>query len=368
MGSDGISETERTYQEALSLFNQGKYSKAAQIFDSLGLYKDSDDYYYRSIYKNALSLYAQEKYSEAIDELYSINGYSNVSEKIDEITEEVIAKSESYANKGDYVSAYTILEEIGYEGTNLYESYQYASKGYFDEAVNLGLTVVVIPEGVEEIPNNYFKSDYSKSQLKKVVLPSTIKSIGYSAFYGCTNLEEVNLPDGLQSIGNYAFYGCRSLKSIDMPDTVESLGSNVFEDCIKLQTASISAGLESIPAFTFSRCSALTKVTIRNGVEIIESSAFSNCSLLGSVTLPESLKGIESSAFYQCISLVEITIPAEVNSISYSSFSGCSALQKVHFLNQEGWEYNYGTKIDVSDAQKNAKALRSLSGSTWERK
>ena len=112
----------------------------------------------------------------------------------------------------------------------------------------------------------------------------------------------------------------------------------------------------------------MTSVTINNGVGVIESSAFSGCSSLMTVTLPESLEEIQSSAFYQCTSLVEITIPSQVNMISYSAFSYCSALQRVSFINQEGWEYNYGTKLDVSDAQKNAKALRTASGSSWERK
>ena len=86
------------------------------------------------------------------------------------------------------------------------------------------------------------------------------------------------------------------------------------------------------------------------------------------VTLPDSLKEIQGSAFKNCSSLVEITIPAQVNVITYHAFADCSSLQRVHFLNQEGWEYNYGTKLDVSDAQKNAKSLKSAGSSTWERK
>lgn len=364
------SNFEKLYQDALALFNQGKFAEAAPLFEALGLYKESSDYCYQSIYNNAVSLYSQEKYGEAYQALKSINGYyDGVGEKMSEIVATVLAEAESMAVAGDYVAAYKFIELVDFdEESLLHQAYSYASQGYFADAVELGLTVVVIPEGIEALPDNYFKVEYSTSQLKKVVLPSTLKSIGYSAFYGCTNLTEINLPNGLQTIGNYAFYKCKSLKSIEIPNSVVSLGSNVFEECSQLETVSTSMGLEKIPSFTFKNCIGLTTITIKNGVEVIESSAFSGCSSLMNVSLPESLKEIQGSAFYQCTSLVEITIPSQVNLISSSAFSNCSALQRVYFVNQEGWEYNYGTKLDVSDAQKNAKALKAMSGSAWERK
>lgn len=360
------SNFEKSYQDALALFNQGKYDEAAPLFEALGLYKESSDYYHQSIYNKALSLYSQEKYREAYETFKSLNGYKDVGEKMSEITTTVLAKAEGLAATGDYNGACKLIEQVDFdEDTLLHQAYTYASQGNFAEAVEYGLTVVFIPEGVETIPNNYFKD---RRQLKKVILPSTVKSIGYSAFSGCYGLEEINLPNGLTTIGNYAFYKCTSLKKVELPNTVVSLGSNVFEECTRLETVSTSTGLDKIPSYTFKNCTSLTTVTIKNGVEVVESSAFYGCTSLMTVTLPESLKEIQGSAFKNCSSLVEITIPAQVNVITYHAFADCSALQRVHFLNQEGWEYNYGTKLDVSDAQKNAKSLKSASSSTWERK
>lgn len=360
------SNFEQSYQDALALFNQGKYAEAAPLFEALGLYKESSDYYYQSIYNNALSLYSQEKYREAYETFKSINGYKDVGEKMSEITTTVVAKAEGLAATGDYNGACELIEQVDFdEETLLHKAYTYASQGKFTEAVEYGLTVVFIPEGVETIPNNYFKD---RRQLKRVILPSTVKSIGYSAFSGCSGLEAINFPSGLTTIGNYAFYECSSLKAVELPNTVVSLGSNVFEDCTKLETVTTSTGLDKIPSYTFKNCTSLTTVTIKNGVEVIESSAFTGCSSLMNVTLPESLKEIQGSAFSKCTSLVEITIPAQVTIITYHAFADCSSLQRVYFENQEGWEYNYGTKLDVSDAQKNAKALKIVGSSTWERK
>ena len=363
---EGENAKEKSYQDAVAFYNQGKYGEALPLFKELGDYQDSADYYVQCVFQYSLVLFAQEKYGEAYQSLKEINGYENVGEKMSEIVEAVLLKAEALAATGDYVAAYKLIEQVDFdEETLLHQAYKYASEGYFAEAVEYGLTVVCIPEGVESIPNNYFKG---RRQLKRVILPSTVKSIGYSAFSGCSGLETINFPSGLTTIGNYAFYECSSLKAVELPNTVVSLGSNVFEDCTKLETVTTSTGLDKIPSYTFKNCTSLTTVTIKNGVEVIESSAFTGCSSLMNVTLPESLKEIQGSAFSKCTSLVEITIPAQVNIITYHAFADCSSLQRVYFVNQEGWEYNYGTKLDVSDAQKNAKALRVVGSSTWERK
>ena len=51
---------------------------------------------------------------------------------------------------------------------------------------------LVLPEGMTEIPGCMCENC---RQLKKVVLPSTIKSINNGAFCGCRQLSEINIPD-----------------------------------------------------------------------------------------------------------------------------------------------------------------------------
>ena len=369
VGSDGISDTEKTYQEALDLFEQGKYADAVSLFKALGHYKDSNDYFYQSMYQNALSLYAQEKYGEAFEAFNAISNYKDSTDKIEEVTVAVISKAESFASTGDYVAAYTILEQIGYNDTYyLYQAYKYASEGYFADAVYLGLTVVCIPEGEESIPDDYFKAQYGGNQLEKVVLPSTLKYIGKSAFSGCSKLVEINFPNGLNTIEDYAFSGCKSLKSIELPNSVENMGSNVFEECSSLESVSLPDGLKEIPSYTFEGCSKLTTITIKNGVEVIGHSAFSGCSSLTSITFPESLKEIQGSAFMNCIGLVEIRIPSQVKLVGGSAFSYCSSLQKVTFANQSGWFMADYFSANVSDAQKNARTLKTGGASEFTRK
>ena len=92
---------------------------------------------------------------------------------------------------------------------------------------------IIFREGVEEISERCFyvvgNSDnknyeelynYSSwrnaSELESVYFPSTLKTIGNSAFLRCLNLKKINLPDGIESIGDYAFC-CTSFQ----PDTLK---------------------------------------------------------------------------------------------------------------------------------------------------
>ena len=64
------------------------------------------------------------------------------------------------------------------------------------------LTTVTLEEGITEIPNKFL---YGCSNVEGIVLPSTLKTIGYSAFYNCKLGPETELPAGLESIGSAAF-------------------------------------------------------------------------------------------------------------------------------------------------------------------
>lgn len=243
MDSDGVSTTEKSYREAVSLFNQQNYSRAMSLFDALGFYKDSNDYYYRcrtqveqaekeKKYQGALSAFAQGKFGEAINALNMISDYKDSAKKLDEIVIAAENKATALAGGGDYVGACAVLEQIGHTKSNskIYQAYTYAKDNYFADAVRCGLTVVVIPDGTEVIPDSYFEDQYHDYNLQKVVLPATIKTIGKRAFYGCSKLVEINFPDGLTSIGESAFSNCSLLRDIALPSTLRTIGGARLAD------------------------------------------------------------------------------------------------------------------------------------------
>ena len=46
------------------------------------------------------------------------------------------------------------------------------------------------------------------SYLEEVVLPNTIKEIGWAAFRSLPALKKVNIPESVERIGNSSFSGC----------------------------------------------------------------------------------------------------------------------------------------------------------------
>ena len=49
---------------------------------------------------------------------------------------------------------------------------------------------------------------------KNTVIPSSVTSIGSSAFSGCSGLTSISIPSSVTSIGSGAFYGCSGLTTI----------------------------------------------------------------------------------------------------------------------------------------------------------
>lgn len=61
--------------------------------------------------------------------------------------------------------------------------------------------------------------------IERVSFPTSIKTIGDYAFYGCSNLR-VEISDGVKEIGNYAFYGTILIAKI--PVSVKKIGDYAF--------------------------------------------------------------------------------------------------------------------------------------------
>ena len=106
--------------------------------------------------------------------------------------------------------------------------------------------------------------------ITSVVIPSTVKSIGESAFEN-NQLTEVTIPSSVTSIGSYAFHS-NKLTSITLLDGVVSIGGNAFENN-QLTEVTIPSSVTSIGSYAFSG-NKLTKLTIPSSVTSIERGAF----------------------------------------------------------------------------------------------
>ncbi|MCM8871885.1 MAG: leucine-rich repeat protein, partial [Paludibacteraceae bacterium] len=293
-----------------------------------------------------------------------------------------------------------------------------------------GLTSVEIPSGVTGIENSAFYnvrhivytgsamgspwgaiaingfvdgefvfSDNTKTRLTAyignggdVTIPSSVTTIGNSAFYNCSRLTSIEIPNSVTSIEEYAFYDCSELTSVTLPNSVTSIGSKAFYNCSGLKEVinksdlnitqgstangyvayyadyvcnggktvigdfifsdrdktlvkytgnggnitlpeNFNGGSYTIGASAFSGNTTLTSIAIPNSVTSIGNYVFKNCSGLTSVTIPNSVTSIGGNAFERCIRLTSITIPNSVTSIGNYAFKNCSGLTSVTIPN-----------------------------------
>ena len=116
--------------------------------------------------------------------------------------------------------------------------YRYDSKvfnGLTPYGKTLGLTEVVVPDGIERIEDQAFQSYYSEDQayklLESISLPNSVTYIGRDAFYACSGLKSITIPDNVTTIGNEAFYKCTGLTSVTIGSGVTSISSGTFSGC-----------------------------------------------------------------------------------------------------------------------------------------
>ena len=237
----------------------------------------------------------------------------------------------------------------------------YAKHIYSDE--NIEIKDLVIPNSVTSIGYSAFENC---SGLTSVTIPNSVTSIEGRPFYGCSGLTSIsvengnskydsrdncnaiietatntllygcsnsNIPNSVTSIGGGAFSGCSGLTSVTIPNSVTSIGGGAFEGCSGLTSVTIPNSVTSIGEDAFKYCSGLTSVTIPNSVTSIGNYVFGGCSGLTSVTIPNSVTSIRVSAFSGCVSLTSITIPNSVTSIGVSAFSGCVSLTSITIPN-----------------------------------
>ena len=170
-----------------------------------------------------------------------------------------------------------------------------------------------------------------------IVIPESVKKIGWAAFDFCYDLTSLVIPNGMTEIGDYAFSGCSGLTGIKIPDGVTRIGASAFSYCSGLTKIAVS---ESNPAYaSYDNC-CLSKdlkilkfgcktSVIPDVVTMIAESAFDGCSGLTDIKIPDGVTRIGAMAFRGCSGLTGIEIPANVSEIAESAFDGCSGLTSI---------------------------------------
>ncbi|MBQ8996171.1 MAG: leucine-rich repeat protein [Oscillospiraceae bacterium] len=203
---------------------------------------------------------------------------------------------------------------------------------------------VTFEEGFKTIAGDYsYDGAFAKcTNLKEIHFPSTMETLGYAAFKGCTSLEEIDFSTcpSLKKIETCAFYQCSALKQVDLSPltSLTEIQYNTFKECTSLTSAVFPSGLKTLNGSTFEGCSSLKTVDMsETQLTVIQDKTFMGCRELESVKLPSTLQEIRSYAFSNCEKLkdIDFTSLTELKTIRKSAFSYCRSFRSIDLSNTQ---------------------------------
>ena len=116
-------------------------------------------------------------------------------------------------------------------------------------------------------------------RLHTVVLPQSLRTIGWRAFCNCNSLRLINIPS-VTRIGDCAFSET-AIESIILPPSVRTIGRSVFAYCSALKSVNLPPSA-TIAACAFMNCPALKSINVYPSVTLGEY-AFHSCESLASL-------------------------------------------------------------------------------------
>ena len=214
---------------------------------------------------------------------------------------------------------------------------------------NIFVRKVTLPDTVTYIADDAFydSDDWAAKthfELREIVLPQSLKTIGKNAFYHNYYLQKIDIPAGVTEIGAGAFAKCQNLSDITIRGENTLLHGGAFGEKSGYSVGAFAGKLrelhqqwlydDSASDFFIWKGQLLdykgtSKMpVIPDTVKVIGASAFWRSDITG-VTIPSSVKLIGASAFYECASLTSVDIPGSVERIDNNAFCDCTGMTSV---------------------------------------
>ena len=162
---------------------------------------------------------------------------------------------------------------------------------------------------------------------------SQLTEIGKTAFYNTQALKSIDIPSTVTSIGESAFADCFSLEKIELGQ-IELLGANTFARCSSLETAKIQGSPSVIyPTNMFGTWgtghSAAPLKTLEIGAGKIQFSLNSQKDSIETIVLGDGVTEVPANFAAYCTKLTSVSLPDALTSVPVNAFKGCSSLEKV---------------------------------------
>ena len=217
------------------------------------------------------------------------------------------------------------------------------------------------------------------TMVQRIILPSTIKSLGVSAFKNCKSLMNINIPEAVTVFSDSLFYGCSELlmdipnqitmvgtlafanctkfypkslanvkeikyqafintgfQEVTIPSSVTEMGEEVFKECKSLKKVVFADGFnQPLPKYSFWNCTKLQDIELTGAMQSVGLNAFQGCTSLTNVELPEGIAIISNGAYQGCRNLRSISLPSSTDYIGTKVFNRCDTLFQITVLKEE---------------------------------
>lgn len=287
-----------------------------------------------------------------------------------------ITGGEGLVEISEYAFRYTNVTSFTF-GENLETLGEYAFAECELRSIDLSNTKITrLEDGVFYHSDNLTSIDFGENityigydafwntGLSTVTFPTSLKTLGDSAFNQSWSLKEVNFNDGLEYIGTYCFDQCYSLTSINLPESITYIGEGAFRAIPAIGNSSSNftigdnntntegtyviidgvlyedlAGTYTLHTYPMGIQSSTFGAGVAYNVSTIKAQAFAYNRYLEELVLGTTITKIEANAFYGFYtdsSLEELTL---------RYLGSVSQLANVDL--EEGWNTGLTLKDDV---------------------
>jgi len=175
-----------------------------------------------------------------------------------------------------------------------------------------------------------------------------VTAIEHNAFEGNNAITAVTIPSSVSTIGYSAFNSCKGLRRVMDASRVTEMQGFEYTDCSNLTSVTLSGTLQKIGYRSFAG-TALTRLVLPASVKEIGGEAFQDCHQLTNVEFNKGIQSIKDHAFKNS-GLAFLALPAStLSNFNDRTFNGCRNLSAVYYLGNSCPSLGQYTFADVSD-------------------
>ena len=262
-----------------------------------------------------------------------------------------------------FIRCYNIESIIVSDENKIYDS-RNNSNAIIETSTNTliaGCQNTIIPETVTSIG---FRAFYEQSEMEMLIIPNSVTNIGDESIRDCFGLKTLTIGKGVREIGSTAIDQCNSLTDIycyasELPSTNNSFWRTELGNItLHVPENALETYKSTAPWSSFGNIVAIAR-PIKNVYEEVNGLFFSidpenitanveryDIISNGDLVIPESVvfeglaykvNSIRNSSFLNCTNLTSITIPNTITRIEDGAFSGCNELKAVHISDLKAW-------------------------------